>query len=91
VDLLYFVDPVQDKLAPERARELFGDCMAVAGGCSALTLTSGDRRTIWEQVQRALEAFTGAGRFILQPVDALFPDTPWAGVEALIEAWQEGR
>ena len=23
--------------------------------------------------------------------DALFPDTPWSGVEAMIEAWQETR
>ncbi len=91
VDLLYFVGPVQDGLPPERARQLFGDCMAVAGGCSAITLTSRDRRAIRQEVEHALAAFAGAGGFILQPVDALFPDTPWAAVEALIEAWREAQ
>ena len=28
-------------------------------------------------------------RFILHPVDAIFPDTPWSGIEAMIEAWKE--
>jgi hypothetical protein len=27
-------------------------------------------------------------RFILHPVDALFPDTPWSGIEAMIAAWR---
>jgi len=27
----------------------------------------------------------------LAPVDALFPDTPWASVQAMIEAWREVR
>ena len=29
--------------------------------------------------------------FILHPVDALFPDTPWEGVEAMIDAWKQFR
>lgn len=28
-------------------------------------------------------------RFILHPVDAIFPDTPWEGVTRLISAWKE--
>ena len=28
---------------------------------------------------------------ILHPVDALFPDTPWAGVERLIASWERYR
>ena len=27
-------------------------------------------------------------RFILHPMDAVFPDTPWEGVERMIEAWR---
>jgi hypothetical protein len=33
----------------------------------------------------------GKKNFILSPVDALFPDTPWESVETMIEAWQEAQ
>jgi hypothetical protein len=40
-------------------------------------------------VRRAVETLAPSGRFILHPVDSLFPDTPWSGVEAMIAAWRE--
>jgi hypothetical protein len=40
-------------------------------------------------VGEALETLGPTGKFILHPVDALFPDTPWEGVERLIRAWKE--
>ncbi len=88
VDLLYFVDPVQDTITVDRARELLGGRMALAGGVNALTLAATPDK-IRAEVRRALEALAPTGRFLLQPVDALFPDTPWEGVEAMIEAWRE--
>ena len=91
VDVLYFVDPVQDRIPLERARELFGSRMTMVGGANALTLACGDPEKIRAEVQRALDVLGPTNRFILHPVDALFPDTPWEGVEALIAAWQAWR
>jgi hypothetical protein len=89
VDVLYFVDPVQDRLSLERARQLLGDRMTLVGGTNALTLASGDPALVHDEVCRAMEALAPTNRFILQPVDALFPDTPWEGVEQMIAAWKE--
>jgi hypothetical protein len=89
VDLLYFIDPIQDRISLEKARELLGGRMALVGGTNALSLASGDPERIRKEVRRALEVLGPTGRFILHPVDALFPDTPWAGVEQMIQAWKE--
>jgi hypothetical protein len=91
VDVLYFVDPVQDRLSLERARELLGDRLTLVGGTNALTLSSGDANLINEEVCRAIAALGSTNRFILHPVDALFPDTPWEGVEQMIAAWKKCR
>jgi hypothetical protein len=88
VDVLYFVDPVQDGLSPARARELFGGRIALAGGLNSTTLQAKDPALIRDGVRQALDALAAAGRFILQPVDALHPDTPWEGLEVAIEAWR---
>jgi len=88
VDLLYFADPIQDRLPLEKAREL-ASRMTLAGGTNALSLASGDARRIRDEVRRAIEVLGPTRRFILHPVDAIFPDTPWAGVETMIEAWKE--
>jgi uroporphyrinogen-III decarboxylase len=89
VDLLYFVDPVMDRISVEKAKALFGDRMAVAGGTNALSLASGDPARIRREVRRAIEVLGPTNRFVLQPTDAIFPDTPWEGVELLIKSWQE--
>jgi hypothetical protein len=89
VDVLYFVDPVQDRLSLERARELLGGRMTLVGGTNALTLSSGDLKRVCEEVWRAVEVLGPTDRFILQPTDALFPDTPWDGVATMIGAWKE--
>jgi len=88
VDVLYFVDPVQDSLPAEQARQLFGRRITLAGGLSSTTLVGGGPADIREGVRRALEALAPTGRFILQPVDALHPDTPWEGLREAIEAWK---
>jgi uroporphyrinogen-III decarboxylase len=90
VDVLYFVDPLQDGIHLERARELLGDRMTLVGGINSLSLSSGDGGAIRNQVRQAIETLGSTRRFILHPVDALFPDTPWEGVEQMITAWKEG-
>ena len=88
VDVLYFADPVQDLASLERVRDLLGGHLALVGGTNALTLASGDPARIHQEVEHAMRVLGPTGRFILHPVDALFPDTPWSGVETLIEAWR---
>ena len=90
VDLLYFVDPVQDHVELEEAKKLFRKKMAVAGGLnSGVTLANGSKEAIRSAVRNALDVFGNGGGFVLSPVDALFPDTPWSSVETMIEAWRE--
>jgi hypothetical protein len=91
VDLLYFVDPVQDRITRREARERLGDRMALVGGTNALSLASGDPGRIRAEVRESIETLGPTGRFILHPVDAVFPDTPWEGIECMIEAWKEYR
>jgi uroporphyrinogen-III decarboxylase len=61
--------------------------MKLVGELNALTLAQ-EPGQIREAVRRAVAALGPTNRFILQPVDALFPDTPWAGVAAMVEAWK---
>ena len=91
VDVLYFVDPVLDRISLEKAKELFGGRMTMVGGTNALSLATGDPNRIRDEVRRAIEVLGPTNRFILHPMDALFPDTPWEGVEQMIEAWKQCR
>ncbi|MCP4398762.1 MAG: hypothetical protein GY801_15870 [bacterium] len=89
VDVLYFVDPVQDNISLEKARELLGQRMTLVGGTNALSLASGDRQRIENEIKHAIDVLGPTNRFILHPVDAVFPDTPWEGIEQMIEMWQK--
>jgi hypothetical protein len=92
IDLLYFVDPVQDGADLRAVKEKFGGKMAVAGGInSGVTLARGNREEIAQAVQQAMEILAPGGGFILAPVDAIFPDTPWSSVEAMISAWRAAQ
>jgi hypothetical protein len=94
VDVLYFVDPldpVQKGLSLPRARDLLSGSMTLVGGISSLTLGTADTPKIEAEVRHALDTLGPTHRFILHPVDALFPDTPWRSVEAMIAAWQRWR
>ncbi|MGA2502016.1 MAG: uroporphyrinogen decarboxylase family protein [Tepidisphaeraceae bacterium] len=89
VDLLYFLDPIQDRITLEKARDLLADRMTLAGGTNALSLKSGESDRISDEVRRAINLLGPTNRFILHPVDALFPDTPWPGVQQMIETWKQ--
>lgn len=91
VDVLYFIDPVQDRIPLAKARDLLGGRMTLVGGTNSLSLASGDPARIEREVGEALTVLGPTGRFILHPVDAVFPDTPWDGIEMLIAAWQKYR
>ena len=91
VDVLYFIDPLQDRLTLERARDLLGSRITLVGGINALTLASDDKNSIHDEVRRAMDVLGPTQRFILHAVDSLFPDTPWSGVEALIETWRSAQ
>ena len=89
VDLLFFTDPVQDGIALTKARDLFGNRMTMVGGLNSVSLVSDDIEKIRCNVKEAIDILGPTNRFILHPVDAIFPDTPWKGVEAMINAWKE--
>jgi uroporphyrinogen-III decarboxylase len=91
VDVLYYVDPIQDHISLEAARDQLATRMTLVGGTNALSLTSSDRARIRDEVRHAIQVLGPTNRFILAPVDALFPDTPWDGVSTLIDAWRSTR
>jgi len=92
VDFLYYVDPVQDKTDLAEVKARIAGRMAVAGGInSGVTLASASPDEIRQAVHTAVRTLGPGGGFILAPVDALFPDTPWASVEAMIQGWREVR
>jgi len=89
VDVLYYIDPVQEKTDLSVVKEKYRDRIAIAGGVSsAVTLHGGSPEEIHQAVQDAASKLGPSG-FILAPVDALFPDTPWTNIEAMIRAWRE--
>jgi hypothetical protein len=91
IDVLYYVDPVQEKSDLASVKEKFKDRIALAGGVSsAVTLHGGSREEVRLAVQNAASKLGPKG-FILAPADALFPDTPWTNLETMIEAWREVR
>ena len=94
VDVLYFVDPldpVQKGLSLEKIRDLLAGSMTLVGGISSLTLGSGGAAEIQKNVRHALDTLGPTNRFILHPVDGLFPDTPWESIETMIAAWERYR
>jgi len=89
IDLLYFVDPVQDDVDLKLLKKQLNGKFALAGGVnSGLTLKKGSPEEIHRAVYNAVETL-GPGGFILSPVDALFPDTPWESVKIMVESWRE--
>ena len=89
IDLLYFVDPVQDTINMREFKERVGGAFAVAGGVnSGVTLGSGKQDDIKNSVFSAIETFGKDEKFILSPVDALFPDTPEESFETMVNAWK---
>jgi hypothetical protein len=94
VDVLYFIDPIDPVgrgFSIEKARDLLAGSMTLVGGVSALSLGKRDFAGIENDVRAALDILGPTKRFILHPVDALFPDTPWESVQCLIDSWKRWR
>jgi hypothetical protein len=90
IDLLYFVDPVQDNIDLKVFKQRLEGKFAIAGGInSGVTLGCGTPDEIREAVYSAVHDLAEGGGFILSPVDALFPDTTWDNVKIMIEAWRK--
>jgi len=90
IDVLYFVDPVQDDVDMDVLKQRVDGAFAIAGGVnSGITLGRGTPDEIREAVHSAIQTLAPDGGFILSPVDALFPDTPWGSVQTMIDAWRE--
>lgn len=89
IDVIAYIDPSQDSITLEKARDMFTNGITISGGVSSLIINSKDKIKIESEVKRAIEMLGFTNRFILHPVDALFPDTPWEGLEILIEAWNK--
>jgi uroporphyrinogen-III decarboxylase len=91
IDALYYVDPEQEKSDVGLIKEKFKGRIALAGGVSsAVTLHGASREEISDAVRSAVQKL-GPDGFILAPADALFPDTPWENLEAMMDAWREMR
>jgi len=89
VDLLYFADPEQEHFDISELKIKTSGKITIAGGIStSLTLNREDAKTVKEKTGEVLKKM-GKRRFILSPVDALFPDTPYKNVEAMIDGWRE--
>lgn len=88
VDVLYFLDPHGDKITLERATEWLGGKITLVGGVSSLMLAEPARK-IQKDTRAAIQALSKTNRFILHPVDSIFPDTPWEGLEAMIDTWRQ--
>ena len=91
IDALYYVDPEQERSDVGLIKEKFKGRIALAGGVSsAVTLNGASREEIWDAVRNAVRKL-GPDGFILAPADALFPDTPWENLEAMMDARREMR
>ena len=90
IDSLQGVDPVQGKADLALAKQQLGPHMCLWGGLNgAITLGRGTPDEVREATREALRILAPGGGFVLYPVDQIVRDTPWANVEAMIEAWRE--
>jgi len=90
IDSLIGVDPVQGKADPKAIKQRLGGRVCLWGGVNgALTLGQGTPDQVRQATREAIRILGPGGGFVLYPVDQLVKETPWANVEAMIEAWRE--
>jgi uroporphyrinogen-III decarboxylase len=85
--VLYFLDSYKDAITLETALDWLGGRITLVGGVSALALDA-PRQQIERDTSQALKILGETNRFILHPVDSIFPDTPWEGLHTMIETWR---
>jgi uroporphyrinogen-III decarboxylase len=87
VDVLYFLDPHKDTITLEKALDRLGGQITLVGGVSSLTLDA-PKQEIEQNTVKAMEILGKTNRFILHPVDSIYPNTPWEGLNTMIETWR---
>jgi hypothetical protein len=93
VDILWGVDPVQDRTAdlPFFKRKAAGKLCLLGGVNAQVTLVESTEEDIRAEVRRACEILGPGGGFILSPIDNIYEYTPKAHLEALIAEWRRVR
>ena len=88
VDVLYFLDPYKDNITLERALEWLGDQITLVGGVSSITLNA-PASEVKNNTAKAMDILGKTNRFILHPVNSIYPDTSWEGLNTMIEEWRK--
>ncbi len=93
-DAHHLLDPVTTDMPVDlhRVKTAFNGKTAVIGGLNAhITLESGTRDDIRQQVFGSVSILGEGGGLGLSPAEGIFASTPWQSIETLIEAWHEVR
>jgi uroporphyrinogen-III decarboxylase len=93
-DAHFYIDPVMGGVGVDlsKVKSTFANKIAVIGGLnSPVTLESGSRDAIRQEVFKAVEILGAGGGLVLTPVDCISASTPWQNIEILIDAWKEVR
>ena len=94
IDILYYIDPVQDRTMDlRRLKEEVGGVICLRGGVNSyITVELGSEEDIDAAVKNAISILAPGGGFILSAVDAvgMQPDA-WDKVLLMIESWRRHR
>ena len=93
-DMHYLLDPLPNSTRIDLAavKTAWQGKTAVFGGLnSPVTLECGTPEDIRREVRDAVQLLGQGGGLALSPAEGIFASTPWASIEAVIEAWKEVR
>jgi len=93
LDILWGVDPVMGHVDLSVIKQRLGAQKTILGGVNAeVTLTQGTPEDVERATREAIRTLAPGGGFILSPMAAVWPSTPWDNVEVLVRtALREGR
>ena len=93
VDVLWGVDPVQDKTADlPLFKQMAQGKLCLSGGVNGqVTLVEGTTDDVREEVRTACRILGPGGGFYLSPIDNVYKYTPRANLEAMIDEWRRVR
>lgn len=89
MDCLTGIDPIQDRVDLQAAKEIIGSDICLMGGMNALTLTLGSDVEIRQAVDDAMKILSPGDGFILYPVDNIACEWPWEKAEMIIDQWKK--
>jgi len=93
IDILWGLDPVQDKeVDPREVKKRIGAQVCLLGGLNAtVTLGLGSEEEIRQELREAVRVLAPGGGCILSPIDNIFDHTPKKSLETLIDEWKRVR